>query len=178
MDTAAGPSDPGRPRPPDSGEPGGTDASGRSRDALYAAIETDGQRLAIGLIRLVHAMSDRTELNPTDVQCYLLLKVGGPQSPGEIADGLRLASGSVTGVIDRLVDRGLARRERPDEDRRRVLVHLNDERPADRVPSPGMRDAMTAVHAHYTEAELAVIADWLGRVGPALDGVASAMRPQ
>lgn len=147
----------------------------RSRDALYTAIEIDGQRLAIGLIRLVHAMSDGSGLNPTDFQCYLLLKIGGPLSPGAIADGLRLASGSATGVIDRLEARGLVRRERHPDDRRKVVVRLCAEPQEERAPSPGMRDAMTAVHEHYSDAQLAVIADWLDRVGAALDDVASSM---
>ncbi len=42
----------------------------------------------------------------------------------EIADCLGLAVSTLTGVVDRLVQKGLVRRERPDDDRRLVKVEL------------------------------------------------------
>lgn len=157
--------------------PAGGTGEPRSREELYEALQIDGQRLAAGLIRLLHRMSAHSELNPTDFQCYSLLKVGGPMTPGQIAEGLCLATGSVTGVIDRLEQRGLVERARHPEDRRKVVVRLRAGEPdLPQDTSPGMREAMTALHEGYSAAELEIIADWLGRVGTALDEVASHSR--
>jgi DNA-binding MarR family transcriptional regulator len=147
----------------------------RSRETLYQAIQGDGQRLAAGLIRLLHAMSVGLDLNPTDFQCYALLRIQGPMTPGEIAQGLRLASGSVTGVIDRMEARGLVVRDRHPEDRRKIVVRpaAQDTAPSSDAASLGIRDAMLTLHARYSEAELEVIADWLAHAGATLARLAS-----
>src|SRR5690625_3270197 len=157
--------------------PGGNERApaqqSRSRDDLYTVLQQDGQRMAAGLIRLLHAMSADSDLNPTDFQCFALLRVGGPMTPGEIAQGLRLTTGSVTVVVDRLVARGLVRRERHPEDRRKVVVHPQ-EPGAVRTGTPaGLGAAMRSMHERYTEAELEVIASWLVRTGAVLEDVAA-----
>jgi DNA-binding MarR family transcriptional regulator len=145
-------------------------APGRSRETLYLAIQQDGQRLAAGLIRLLHAMSVGVDLNPSDFQCYALLRIEGPMTPGEIAQSMKLATGSVTVLVDRLEGRGLVVRDRHPEDRRKVIVRLAE--PAGDSPANGatlgIRDAMLTLHDRYSEAELEVIADWLARAGQAL----------
>ncbi|MCY9785366.1 MarR family transcriptional regulator [Nocardiopsis sp. EMB25] len=156
--------------------PGGPDAG--SRTELYDALQDGGQRLAVGLVRLLHRMAALSGMNPTDFQCYTLLRVSGTLTPGEIADSLCLSTGSVTGVLDRLEERGLVERTRHPGDRRKIAVRLTEG--ADRLASassPGMRAAMTELHDHYSDGELAVIADWLDRVGATLDGVVRAPRP-
>src|SRR5690349_22342580 len=51
----------------------------------------------------------------------------GPLAQCDLAAKLLRSPGNVTLVIDNLEKRGLARRERSTEDRRRVAVHLTDE---------------------------------------------------
>ncbi|QBI54823.1 MarR family winged helix-turn-helix transcriptional regulator [Streptomonospora litoralis] len=149
----------------------------RSREDLYSAIRHDGQRLAAGLIRLLHAMSADSDLNPTDFQCYALLRVGGPMTPGEIAHGLRLTTGSVTVVVDRLARRGLVRRERHPRDRRKVVVYPQEAETVRTGTPTGLGAAMSAMHERYSEAELELIAAWLARAGTVLDEVATATGP-
>ncbi|GGP04081.1 MarR family transcriptional regulator [Nonomuraea glycinis] len=145
-------------------------APGRSRETLYLAIQRDGQRLATGLIRLLHAMSVGVDLNPSDFQCYALLRIEGPMTPGEISQSMKLATGSVTVLIDRLEARGLVIRDRHPDDRRKVIVRLAE--PSGDIPTDGaalgIRDVMLTLHDRYSEAELEVIADWLARAGQAL----------
>ncbi|MFV2198603.1 MarR family winged helix-turn-helix transcriptional regulator [Nocardiopsis sp. LOL_012] len=149
------------------------------RAALYTALQEGGQRLAVELVRLLHRMADSSGMNPTDFQCLTLLQVSGTLTPGEIAESLCMSTGSVTGVLDRLERRGLVERTRHPEDRRKVAVRLTpgSGRP-DTASGTGMREAMVGLHADYTDDDLAVIADWLERVGTVLDGVARAPRPQ
>ncbi|MBN2333747.1 MAG: MarR family transcriptional regulator [Deltaproteobacteria bacterium] len=46
---------------------------------------------------------------------------------GKLAERACLSQATMTGIIDRLEKRGLVRRIRCDEDRRRVMVHLTEE---------------------------------------------------
>ncbi|MFG1945815.1 MarR family winged helix-turn-helix transcriptional regulator [Nonomuraea sp. NPDC048826] len=146
-----------------------------SRERLYLDIQEDGQRLAAGLVRLLHTMSLGLDLNPTDFQAYALLRIQGPMTPGEIAQWLRLATGSVTVLIDRLEARRLVVRDRHPDDRRKVIV-----RPAvEPEPGPatgdqlGIAQAMVKLHERYSERELEVIADWLHRTTETLNDLAS-----
>lgn len=153
------------------GAPGGA-SDDLVRAELYQALQNDGQQLAVRLVRLLHRMSDRSGMNPTDFQCYTLLRVGGTLTPGEIADSLRLSTGSVTGVIDRLEAHGLVERTRHPRDRRKVAVRLVEGADAIAAASaPGMREAMTRLHEGYSVDELRIITDWLARVGTTLDGL-------
>lgn len=142
----------------------------RSRAELYTALQTDGQQLAVRLVRLLHRMADRTGMNPTDFQCYTLLTVAGSMTPGEIADSLCLSTGSVTGVVDRLESHGLVERAPHPLDRRKIAVRLV-EGAEDTIGSTahGMREAMSSLHSDYSLEELSVILGWLDRVGTTLD---------
>ena len=142
----------------------------RSREELYLALQTDGQQLAVRLVRLLHRMAARTGMNPTDFQCYTLLRVAGSMTPGEIADSLCLSTGSVTGVVDRLESHGLVERAPHPLDRRKVAVRLVEGAHGTVGPTaPGMREAMTALHSDYSREELELIVGWLDRVGMTLD---------
>ncbi|MBE2998064.1 MarR family transcriptional regulator [Nocardiopsis sp. HNM0947] len=152
---------------------------GGRRAELYDAIRDDGQELAASLIQLLHAAAETSHLNPTDFQCLVLLRLGEPLSPGEIAARLKLATGTVTSVVDRLERQGLVQRDRHPDDRRRVVVRPVDppagdgdadgpEGPGGPGILPGFREPMMDLHERYSEAELETIADWLHRVGGVL----------
>ena len=142
----------------------------RSREELYLALQNDGQQLAVRLVRLLHRMAARTGMNPTDFQCYTLLRVTGSMTPGEIADSLCLSTGSVTGVVDRMEAHGLVERTPHPLDRRKVAVRLVEgAEGAVGATAPGMREAMIDLHAGYPVEQLEVIAGWLERAGSTLD---------
>lgn len=151
------------------GAPGDGHGS-RSREELYLALQNDGQQLAVRLVRLLHRMADRTGMNPTDFQCYTLLRVVGSMTPGEIADSLCLSTGSVTGVVDRMEAHGLVERTPHPLDRRKVAVRLVEgAENTVGTTAPGMREAMTDLHSGYSLEELEVIVDWMDRAGATLD---------
>lgn len=52
---------------------------------------------------------------------------GGPQNISALADGLGITKGGVTGLSDKLVAGGLARRKRHEADRRVVFLEVTDE---------------------------------------------------
>lgn len=49
----------------------------------------------------------------------------GPRSAGELMELLGVTSGAVTGIVDRLVAAGLARRSADPPDRRRVIIEVD-----------------------------------------------------
>jgi DNA-binding MarR family transcriptional regulator len=97
-------------------------------------------------------------VNRTDWRCLDILGTRGPMTAGQLADAVRLTTGAVTGVLDRLEAAGLVRRIRDSHDRRRVIVELTDEvdRLAAPVYGPLMADAERA-HAVFDAGELEVI---------------------
>ena len=55
---------------------------------------------------------------------FILWTAGKPQTMGQLAHALDVSLGTVTGLIDGLVQRGLARREEDPADRRQKLASL------------------------------------------------------
>jgi DNA-binding MarR family transcriptional regulator len=67
-------------------------------------------------------------LGITDMKTLSILIQEGPKTAGEIGDRLSLTSGSVTTLIDRLERKDLVRRQRHANDRRKVVVAVNQEK--------------------------------------------------
>jgi DNA-binding MarR family transcriptional regulator len=61
-------------------------------------------------------------INLTDARAIDLIDQHGRITAGELARELRLSTGAVTTLVDRLERAGLARRVRDEDDRRRVLI--------------------------------------------------------
>jgi len=55
---------------------------------------------------------------------FILWTAGTPQTMGQLAEALGVGLGSVTGLVDGLVQRGLVRREEDPADRRQKLARL------------------------------------------------------
>ena len=77
---------------------------------------------------------ERAGINRTDWRCLDILGTRGPMTAGQLAEAVRLTTGAVTGVLDRLEAAGLVRRIRDTQDRRRVIVQVTDE--VDRLGAP------------------------------------------
>jgi DNA-binding MarR family transcriptional regulator len=72
-------------------------------------------------------IAERLGLSGTDHKCLeLVLRAEEPITAGRIAQRSGLSTGAVTGVIDRLEQRGFVRRARDPHDRRKVLVEIAD----------------------------------------------------
>ena len=64
------------------------------------------------------------ELSRSETSVLRFLAGHGAASMTDVAAGVNLALSSATGIVDRLVERKLVERERPEEDRRTVMVEL------------------------------------------------------
>src|SRR3989442_533475 len=60
----------------------------------------------------------------TDLQVMDVLESTGPSTAGQLADLTGLTTGAITGMLNRLEEAGLVRRERDESDARRVIVRL------------------------------------------------------
>jgi DNA-binding MarR family transcriptional regulator len=90
----------------------------------------------------------------------------GPSSNGEIAQHTGLTTGAVTGLIDRLEDRGLVRREPHERDRRKTVVTLTDHPRRQELTTRvfgALREDMSRLMATFTPDQLAAIAEFQRR---------------
>src|SRR5947207_12807791 len=66
----------------------------------------------------------RVGMTVTDMQVIDILDSTGPATAGQLADLTGLTTGAITGMLNRLEEAGLVRRERDPNDGRRVIVRL------------------------------------------------------
>jgi DNA-binding MarR family transcriptional regulator len=76
---------------------------------------------------LDHAIAQYMGIDETAFRCLDILDQEGPMTAGRLAERARLSPGAMTALLDRLENRGFARRTRDTEDRRRVLVEIAPE---------------------------------------------------
>lgn len=112
------------------------------------------------------AVAEAVGLNRTDMECIDILLINGPSTAGTLSSLSGLTTGAITGVIDRLEEAGFVYRERDISDRRKVIVHINQER-VDREIMPlyaSLTEQLNALHARYTDQEIELIADFASRM--------------
>jgi DNA-binding MarR family transcriptional regulator len=68
----------------------------------------------------------RGSLSLIHLHVLTVLESEGPLSMSKLADALDVSVASVTGIVDRMEERGLVERRRETGDRRIVLVHATD----------------------------------------------------
>ncbi|WP_448062494.1 MarR family transcriptional regulator [Cellulomonas hominis] len=93
------------------------------RDAVMAAIAEDEAALIRLFSRAQFTALLQTTLTMQQLKVLLLLHVDGSLMSHELADALKISPASVTGLVDRLEDRGLVHRVADPTDRRARHVH-------------------------------------------------------
>src|SRR5215212_3619177 len=100
------------------GEVGRTDPGSEAWSLMHWMMVTNKQRL--------FAMAQEFDLAPQQMIALRMLGAG-PRKMSELAQALFCDNSNVTGIVDRLEERGLVRREAADGDRRvRLLVLTKD----------------------------------------------------
>lgn len=108
------------------------------------------------------SVAERIGLNATDHKGLDVILEHGPMTAGELARRTGLSTGGVTGILDRLERAGFARRERDPEDRRRVIIRVDEAR-AERLIAPlfvGIATGSEKMLSSYATSELALILDF------------------
>lgn len=101
------------------------DGTEREKLALDTYIKLD--RAADAVNRRVNGHLQETGLTVSQFGVLEAIYHLGPMSVGQIAAKVLCSSANLTMVIDNLVKRGLASRERRPDDRRAVIVSLTDD---------------------------------------------------
>src|SRR5262245_11478899 len=119
----------------------------------------------------------RFGLSESDVEALELLIDTGAATAGRLSELMGLTTGAVTRVIDRLEQAGYVRRVPDPADRRRVIVEVVPEKVAAVEATMGrVGEASAPEIGHYSEAELAVINDFLTRMAAITRDEATALR--
>jgi DNA-binding MarR family transcriptional regulator len=134
------------------------------RRRLCATIKQSLRSLRVQLSFLNLRVGAHLDLKDVDIDCLDLIASHGPLSPTALARRAGLHPATMTGVLDRLERGGWIARERDPSDRRGVVVRARHERTAELMRLyAGMNTSMDQICAGYGDAELEVIADFLGR---------------
>ena len=133
-----------------------------ARKDLEVGIQQQMIEMIAQIVLFNHAANASLGLGASDSQFLTLLRTRGPLTPGQLAKAAKLTSGTVTGVIDRLEQAKLVRRERDSGDRRKVLVVPTADA-VDRLAPiyAGQGELLARVLAQRTSAELEVIRSFL-----------------
>ncbi|MCF8063045.1 MAG: MarR family transcriptional regulator [Deltaproteobacteria bacterium] len=101
-------------------------------------------------------LNKKHQVSAAQLNCLLALYENGPLSSSQIARHIFVKPSTVTGIIDRLEQKGLARRTRQSTDRRVITIELTEfgERLAENAPPPiqqKIMDGLRRLSADETE---------------------------
>jgi len=135
------------------------------RAATEAALDRALREVSAQTVLFSHAVADRAGISSTDLETLDILARNGSMTAGRLAELTGLTTGAITGLVDRLERYGYARREPHPTDRRSVIVRpLIENAERDLAPSyEAMAQAMTELMSRYSDADLAVVADFMTR---------------
>ena len=138
------------------------------RRRLNAAIKRSLRELRIQLSLLNYRVGARLELNDVDLDYLDLIALHGPLSPSALARRAGLHPATITGILDRLERGRWVARDRDSSDRRAVVVRpLRRRNPELARLYAGMNASIDQICADYGEADLEVLATFLGRTADA-----------
>jgi DNA-binding MarR family transcriptional regulator len=144
---------------------------GRERRGLSRAIKESLRDVGAQLSRLSHEVGGRLDIRASDLECLDHINREGPMSPTSLARLTGQHPATLTGILDRLESGGWIARDRDPGDRRGVVIRAERGRSAEilrlYLVESGMNPALDEILAGYTEAELAVVADFLRRTANA-----------
>jgi DNA-binding MarR family transcriptional regulator len=112
---------------------------------------------------LDEAVGEYLGLHRTDMRCLDILDREGPMPAGRLAEQARVSPAAMTAVLDRLEQKGLARRVRDTEDRRRVLVEVTEEMRKGAAELYGPPEEAGQGLAMYTDEQLEFLIEFLRR---------------
>ena len=134
-------------------------SSESSREQLILELRAGSQRATTGIAYLQQLIAGHAGLNLTDLRAASALAQEGPLTAGALQKRLHLTGGAATTAVDRLENKGIARRAGDLRDRRKVTVSINPDALRTLQPIYDRIDqAFDDVLANYSDAELSVLA--------------------
>jgi DNA-binding MarR family transcriptional regulator len=130
----------------------------KARAALMQELEHAVRRSSAQGVIFGQTVANRAGISASDLECLDFLNLEGRVTAGRLAEVTGLTTGAITGVVDRLEQAGLVRRERDDNDRRKVFIATVPEN----IAKVGrfyehMQRAMLKLWETYSDAELRLL---------------------
>ena len=130
----------------------------KARAALMEELEHAMRRSSAQGVIFGQTVANRAGISASDLECLDFLNLEGRVTAGRLAEVTGLTTGAITGVVDRLEQAGLVRRERDDSDRRKVFIATVPEN----IAKVGrfyehMQRAMLKLWESYSDAELRLL---------------------
>ena len=125
------------------------------REELIERLQLLGEQESTETAMFHQAAAASYGLAITDLKALQIVLREGPQTAGQLASRLRLTSGAVTSVLDRLERQSLIIRSPHPQDRRKIIVSANTEalNDGDNVYQ-SIGTAFAAMQRRFTTAEL------------------------
>src|SRR5512143_2283073 len=135
------------------------------KDELVKSVNMGARAYGISTVLFRHVVGERLGVNVTDMECLALIFFKGLATPSEISRYTGLTSGATTALLDRLERARLIERRPNPDDRRGTLIVLTNERTEEiGAMFASAREAINHLTASYSESELEIIADYLGKL--------------
>ncbi len=134
-----------------------------NRKKLIENINSAGRYFSMVTILFHQAVAEKAGLSGADHKYLDLLLQEGPMTAGKLAELTGLTTGAITGIIDRLENKGLVSRENDPNDRRKVLVVVNFEI-AMKLFGPifkTMQSDLETFYDNYSDEQLRTIHEYL-----------------
>ena len=148
------------------------DSSAAHRALIFGVLD-----LTIDIDGVGRAAAPLIGINQTDLICLNVLFRRGAMTAGQLAGAVGLTTGATTTVIDRLERGGYVRRRGDAADRRRVLVEADPDA-ARRAFGlfDGLLERLAGLSGDFSDEQLALLAQMLGRVQGILADYAAELR--
>lgn len=130
----------------------------KARAVLMEELEHAMRRSSAQGVIFGQTVANRAGISASDLECLDFLNLEGRVTAGRLAEVTGLTTGAITGVVDRLEQAGLVRRERDESDRRKVFIATVPEN----IAKVGrfyehLQRAMLKLWESYSDAELRLL---------------------
>src|SRR6202790_625250 len=119
----------------------------KARAALMQELEHAVRRSTAQGTMFSQTVASRAGISSSDLECLDFLNLDGRVTAGRLAEVTRLTTGAITGVVDRLEKAAFVRRERDENDRRKVFIAI--------VP-----EKVARIGRFYEHMQRAILKDW------------------
>lgn len=135
------------------------------KNEVVDQVNRSAREYGISTVLFRHVVGEKLGINVTDMECLALIFFKGLATPSELARYTGLTSGATTAMLDRLEKARLIQRQPNPHDRRGTWIVLNDERNQEmEVLFAPTREAIAKLNASYSEKDLEIVADYLGKL--------------